>query len=85
MNQPASFGDPAKFLTHLHVAEDCLDLPYTREIIERAQLPMTVVGERGVPAIEGDYPASLSAGKRHLLLCRNRGTFFKPCAACSMK
>ncbi len=79
MNQPASFGDPAKFLTHLHVAEDCLDLPYTREIIERAQLPMTVVGERGVPDIEGDYPANLSAGKRHLLLCRNRGTFFKPC------
>lgn len=79
MNQPASFGDPAKFLTHLHVAEDCLDLPYTREIIERAQLPVAVVGERGVPAIEGDYPANLSAGKRHLLLCRNRGTFFKPC------
>ena len=45
MNQPASFGDPAKFLTHLHVAEDCLDLPYTREIIERAQLPVAVVGE----------------------------------------
>ena len=79
MNQPASFGDPAKVLTHLHVAEDCLDLPYTREIIERAQLPVAVVGERGVPAIEGDYPANLSAGKRHLLLCRNRGTFFKPC------
>ena len=81
MNQTASYGDPARFVTRLHVAEDCLDLPYTQEIIERARLPVTVVGERDVPAIDGEYPHNLSAGKRHLLLCRNRGAFFKPCPA----
>ena len=79
MKQTASYGDPARFVTHLHVAEDCLDLPYTREIIARANLPVSVVGERGVPAIDGDYPFNLTSGKHHLLLCRNRGTFFKPC------
>jgi spore photoproduct lyase len=79
LKQTSSYGDPARFVTHLHVAKDCLDLPYTQEIIARANLPVTVVGERGVPEIEGDYPYNLSAGKRHLLLCRNRGAFFKPC------
>jgi len=79
LNQTRSYGDPARYLTRLHVAEDCLDLPYTQEIIERAQLPVTVVSERGAPDIDGDYPYNLSAGKRHLLLCRNRGAFFKPC------
>jgi spore photoproduct lyase len=59
--------------------EDCLDLPYTREIMARANLPVTVVGERDVPRIDGDYPYNLSAGKHHLFLCRNRGAFFKPC------
>jgi len=75
----ASYGDPVRFVTRLYVAEDCLDLPYTREIVARAHLPVTVVPERGVPNIEGDYPANLTAGKHHLLLCRNRGAFFKPC------
>jgi spore photoproduct lyase len=79
LKHSASYGDPARFVTHLHVAEDCLDLPYTKEIIHRAQLPVTVVGERGTPQLDGEYPFNLSAGKRHLLLCRNRGTFFKPC------
>ena len=79
LKQTSSYGDPARFVTHLHVAKDCLDLPYTQEIIARANLPVAVVGERGVPEIGGDYPYNLSAGKRHLLLCRNRGTFFKPC------
>ncbi len=76
---PASYGDPARFVSHLHVAEDCLDLDYTREIIDRAGLPFDVVGERDLPAIAGTYPHNLSAGKHHLLLCRNRGAFFKPC------
>ena len=79
MNHAASYGDPARFVTRLHVAEDCLDLPYTQEIVARAGLPVTVVGEREAPAIAGDYPHNLTAGKRHLLLCRNRGAFFKPC------
>ncbi len=79
MNPRASFGDPARYLAHLHVAEDCLDLPYTQEIIARAGLPVTVVPERVGPVIAGNYPSNLNAGKRHLLLCRNRGAFFKAC------
>ncbi len=81
MKQVLSYGDPVRYLTRLHVAEDCLDLDYTREIISRANLPVTVVGERGTPAIAGAYPGNLGVGKRHLLLCRNRGAFFKPCPA----
>ncbi len=71
--------DPAAIIRHLHVAEDCLDLPYTQEIIARCGLPVQLVGERDRPAIAGVYPDNLSAGKRHLLLCANRGAFFKPC------
>ena len=41
-----SYGDPARYVTRLYVAEDCLDLAYTQEIIARAKLPVTVVGER---------------------------------------
>jgi spore photoproduct lyase len=81
LKQVLSTGDPVRFLTRLHVAEDCLDLDYTREIISRADLPVTVVGKRGTPAITGAYPDNLGVGKRHLLLCRNRGVFFKPCPA----
>ena len=73
--------DPASHLLRLHVAEDCLDLPYTREIIRRSGLPVTVLAAGQVPEIPGEYPANLDAGKRHLLLCRNRGRFLKPCPA----
>lgn len=71
--------DPASIIRQLHVAEDCLDLAYTQEIIARSGLPVHVVAERDYPDIAGTYPGNLSAGKRHLLLCRNRGAFFKPC------
>ncbi|MBM9538235.1 SPL family radical SAM protein [Desulfobulbus alkaliphilus] len=81
MKQVPSYGDPVRYLTRLHVAEDCLDLDYTREIISRANLPVTVVGERGTPTLAGAYPGNLGVGKRHLFLCRNRGAFFKPCPA----
>ena len=43
LKQNSSYGDPARFVTHLHVAEDCLDLPYTREIIS----PRQPAGNRG--------------------------------------
>ena len=73
------YQDPARFVEKLHVAEDCLDLPYTKEIIARSCLPVQVVTDRGTPDIAGSYPANMHTGKRHLLLYRNRGTFFKPC------
>ncbi|KAB2887419.1 MAG: DNA photolyase [Desulfobulbaceae bacterium] len=75
-----SWRDPSKYLRHIHVEEGCVDLPVTREILERAQLPWSVVPERQAPdGLDGDCAANLSHGKQHLLLCRNRGQFFKPC------
>lgn len=75
-----TWRDPSRYLRHIHVEEGCLDLPQTREILERAQLPWSVVGDRPVPeGLGDDFAASLDQGKRHLLLCRNRGQFFKAC------
>jgi len=75
-----SWRDPSRYLRHIHVEADCVDLPATREILERAQLPWSVVTE-GRPCGEfaDEYPCSLGRGKQHLYLCRNRGQFFKPC------
>lgn len=75
-----SWCDPSRYIKKIHVEESCLDLAYTREILDRADLPFEVVEDRGEPAgIEGIYPDNLNEGKRHLLLCKNRGHFFKPC------
>lgn len=79
MMPTASYGDPAKFITRLHVSTDCMDLPYTREILSRSNLPVNVLEEREQPEISGSYPENLTTGKHHLLLCRNRGQFYKPC------
>ena len=76
-----SYGDPAKYITHLYVTEECQGLPYAQEIIRRSRLPVTVIGDRDRPDIAGRYPDNLSQGKHHLILCRNRGRFFKPCPA----
>jgi len=74
-----SFGDPSRYITTLYVEKQCRDLDYTREIVERSGLPVIEIDDRSVPDVAGRYPDNLSAGKRHLLLCRNRGRFFKPC------
>jgi len=80
MSQNQSWGDPSRYVKEIHVEESCLDLPYTREILERAKLPVTVVPDyQDLDVVPGSYPANLTAGKQHLLLCRNRGQFFKPC------
>lgn len=79
MKPPSSYGDPAKYITNIHVSEDCLDLSYTKEILSRSNLPVNVLKERTQPEIDGAYPENLTTGKHHLLLCRNRGQFFKPC------
>jgi spore photoproduct lyase len=80
MSERHSWRDPSRYLQHIHVEESCLDLAYTREILERANLPFSVVPDRQAPLPSGDdFPASLGAGKRHLYLAANRGQFFKPC------
>jgi len=73
------YGDPAQYITELHVEEDCLHLPYTREIIARSGLPVQVLMQGDTPDISGNYPGNLGRGKHHLVLGKNRGTFFKPC------
>jgi len=73
------YSDPAQYITTLHVEQQCYDLPYTREIVERSNLPVQLVEDNTVPQLAGTYPGNLSKGKRHLFLCRNKGKFFKPC------
>jgi spore photoproduct lyase len=75
----SGYGDPARYITELHVEEDCLRLPYTREIIARCGLPVQVLKQGATPAVPGIYPGNLINGKHHLVLGKNRGTFFKPC------
>lgn len=78
--QSQSWSDPSCFIKQIHVEESCLDLPLTREIIKRARLPYTIIPDyQDVETVPGHYPDNLSIGKQHLLLCRNRGHFFKPC------
>ena len=76
-----SYGDPSRYITHLHVTRECRNNDYAREIIERCGLPVTVLKDREQPEIFGQYPDNLTRGKHHLLLDRNRGRFFKPCPA----
>jgi len=80
MKQPRSWKDPSIYLTEIHVEESCMELEYTHQILERANLPHRVIPDRSDPeGIEGEYPENLIQGKHHLLLSKNRGHFFKPC------
>jgi spore photoproduct lyase len=76
--------DPASIIQHVSVEDDCRDLPLTRNIL--ANLPGREV--RVIPARSGPDlltatpgPHGLTNGKKHLVLCRNRGRFLKPCPA----
>ncbi|MFW2368381.1 MAG: SPL family radical SAM protein [Desulforhopalus sp.] len=75
-----TWSDPSRYINKIYVEESCVDLDYTREILDRANLPWSVVPERQKPNdLDKDYVRNLTAGKRQLFLCRNRGVFFKPC------
>ncbi len=75
-----TWRDPSRFIDSVFVEESCLDLEYTKEILDRAKLPWSVVPERGTPNdLDIDFVRNLSKGKQQLYLCNNRGTFFKPC------
>jgi len=80
MSKRNSWKDPSRYVREIHVEESCMDLAYTREILSRAKLPYTIIPDRTDPTgIDGEYPENLVQGKHHLLLCKNRGHFFKPC------
>jgi len=73
--------DPTCHISMIHVEPDCVDHPVTKEILSRAQsIPVEIIsGDNNRIENLGFYPKSLTAGKRHLVLSRNRGRFFKPC------
>ncbi len=76
-----SATDPAGYISMIHVESDCIDHPVTRQILERVEnIPIEVISSdnSSMPDL-GIYPRSLTGGKRHLLLAKNRGKFFKPC------
>jgi spore photoproduct lyase len=76
--------DPASIIQHVHVENDCRDLPLTATIL--ANLPgreVRIIPPRsGLDLFAGGItPQSLTSGKKHLVLCKNRGRFLKPCPA----
>lgn len=81
MNHVKSPNDPASNIHTIFVEESCLNLPYTQEILERSKnIPVQTIADRSTPNLDiGQYPKSLNKGKQNLLLCKNRGNFFKPC------
>jgi spore photoproduct lyase len=80
-NKKNIIPDPTSSISMIHVEPDCIDHPVTREILARAgNIPVEVISEDNYRMEDlGIYPKSLTAGKRHLLLGKNRGRFFKPC------
>lgn len=75
-----TWKDPSRYINRIYVEESCVDLAYTREILDRADLPWSVVPDRLKPNdLDREYVRNLSHGKRQLYLCTNRGVFFKPC------
>jgi spore photoproduct lyase len=75
-----TWKDPSYYINKIYVEESCLDLDFTQEILRRTQLPWSVVPDRQRPNdLADEYVDNLSAGKRQLYLCNNRGIFFKAC------
>lgn len=70
-------------LKHIYIDADCLELPMTRQILHQAaSTPRTILDGPMNPPLGGQlFPQNLTAGKRVLHLCRNRGKFLKPCPA----
>lgn len=82
MTTGSSWRDPSRYIQKIHVDKQCVDDPYTREILTRAGLPWDVVEGHQPPfCSDRPYPENMSEGKRHLYLTTNRGHFFKPCPA----
>lgn len=79
-NTKKNWADPSHYLQKIHVAEDVFSLPYTQEIIEKSNLPVSIVQEGEEPMVsDEDFTRALDQGKKHLFLCMNKGNFFKPC------
>lgn len=72
---------PADRIGRIYVADDCLHLPYTEEILGR--LDKRAVAILPAAGLDGSAPfhdpRAFASGKRSLLLTRNRGKFLKSC------
>lgn len=82
MKNNSCWSDPSVFIKEIHVAEEIFQQDYTREILERAKLPVRVVETGKKPAVARaapDFQTALNSGKQHLFLCENKGTFLKAC------
>jgi len=81
MKSSSKGSDPADTIAMIHVEPDCIDHPVTKNILARAGniTVEVIIDEKNRMTDLGLYPNSLTQGKRHLLLGRNRGKFFKPC------
>ena len=76
--------DPASIIQHVYVEEDCRDLPLVKNIL--VNLPgrdVRIIAPRSGSNFSAakHAPHSLTNGKKHLVLCKNRGRFLKPCPA----
>ena len=79
-NKKNDWADPSHYLKRIHVAEDALALPYTQQILKQVDLPVSVIPEGEQPKVsDKEYSQALVQGKKHLFLCKNKGSFFKPC------
>nr|MBF0221716.1 DNA photolyase [Desulfobulbaceae bacterium] len=75
--------NPATHIQSIYVEKQIVDLPMTRRILERSEgLPVEIIDAHDLNHLDyAPYPDSMSMGKKHLLLCQNKGAFFKPCPA----
>lgn len=76
-------NDPTRHIQNIFIEQGCEELDMTQRI--RRNMPnkkVRVLPERCLPEINaGPYPKSLTQGKQHLYLAKNRGTFLKACPA----
>jgi len=73
--------NPADNIRRIFVEEECLDVPYTREILQRlGNVPLEVLQAYKIADIIQVHDAkALSRGKKILLLTSNKGKFVKTC------
>lgn len=72
--------DPSIFIDQIYVEKSSFQRSDVQELLGRAGLPYHVIEDRDKPSgFEGNFIDELAGGKKHLFLCENRGSFFKPC------
>lgn len=82
IHQNHNWQDPSRYIAKIFLEKSCRDNPLAEKIISKAGIPVTIIDEADFPEIVGGLsPENLTDGKKHLLLCRNRGEFLKSCPA----